>query len=81
MAAPKVKLAVMKAPGHVPGGGYHYMLYPAAQDDDHASMFSLMGYTIIEASQADATRLIAASAAALKHQCEVAVLTEGALKK
>lgn len=77
-----IKLAVNKMPGHIPGGGFHYLLHPIAMmSDQEAEIFKLMGYVIIEVPGEKATELLKEANAALKHQVEVAILTEQALKK
>lgn len=73
----KVKLAVMKAPGHIPGGGFHYMLHPMKMTcEAEASIFELMGYNIIEVDEETADRLIKSAMLAINHQVEIAYLAE-----
>ena len=75
-----MKLAVMKAEGHIPGGGYHYMLHPIAlKDDFEADVFKMIGYVILEVTDADGEKLLKEAREALMHQCQVAVLTEKAI--
>lgn len=78
-----MKLAVNKMPGHIPGGGFHYLLHPIAmQSAEEAALFELMGYVILDiADDAKGERLLRQAQAALQHQVEVAVLTEEELKK
>lgn len=75
-----MKLAVMKMPGHIPGGGFHYCLVPKRlESDSEAAIWQLMGHTVIEVSAEVGERLLASAVAALNHQVEVAYLTEKAL--
>jgi hypothetical protein len=77
-----MKLAVRKEPGHIPGGGFHYMLFPMKMESDfHAHAFALMGYIIVETSEEDGERLLKEARAALKHQCEVALMADAAEQK
>jgi len=70
-------LAVMKAEGHIPGGGYHYMLHPIALNNvEESKIFKLMGYIILEVPDEKGKRLIIEANNAIIHQVEVARLTE-----
>lgn len=72
-----VKLAVRKDEGSVPGGGYHYCLFPKVIENDvEAQMFRMMGFILIEVPNDQADRLLAEAGAALRHQVEIAVLAE-----
>lgn len=76
-----MKLAVRKEEGRVPGGGFHYLLAPIRfESDSHARLWELMGYIVIDVDNVTGERLLAEAGAALKHQCEVAVITEDQLR-
>lgn len=77
-----MKLAVRKEPGSVPGGGFHYMLFPMKMESDaQCEIFKLMGHIIIEVAEEIGEALLQAAIAALNHQIQVAVLTDAAEKK
>jgi len=77
----KVKLAVRKEQGSVPGGGFHYMLHPLKMNTAvEAALFELMGYVIIQVDPELASKLLLEAREALNHQVRVAVLTEETLK-
>lgn len=76
----KIKLAVRKEEGSIPGGGYHYMLHPMAMTSkEEAEIFALMGHVILEVDRCQGERLLDDARVALRNQCQVAVLTEQAL--
>lgn len=81
---PKVKLALSRLPGHIPGGGFHYKLFPMAMDDPtthcHSEIFALMGYTILEVGKVQAEKMLEAARASLQHEVEVAYMFEKAQK-
>jgi len=73
----KMKLAVKKEPGFIPGGGFHYMMHPMKfESDQQAAVYELMGYNIVTVDEATGERLLEQARAALSHQVEVAYLTE-----
>lgn len=80
-----MKLAVMKMPGHVPGGGYHYLLMPMYLEGPKAvanpEIMRMQGHIIIDVPNEHGERLLKEGGAALTHQCEIASLTEEALAK
>ncbi len=75
-----MKLAVRREPGHIPGSGFHYMLFPMPMNANlmEPAFFELMGYIIIDVDEARGLELISEARAALKHQIEVAILTDKA---
>jgi hypothetical protein len=74
------KLAVRKEASAIPCGGFHYMLHPLKMGSDtEAAIFDQMGYVIIEVADPQAATLLDAASAALRHQVDVAGLTEKAL--
>ncbi len=79
-----MKLAVMKQEGSIPGGGFHYMLMPRLDRENEekaAELWGMMGHVIIDVPAEVGERLLSEAGAALRHQCEVAVLTEKSLAK
>lgn len=73
----KIKLAVRKEPGIIPGSGFHYMLFPMAmQHDFEAACFQQMGYIVIEVPETEGKALLEAGRAALRHQMEIAVIAD-----
>ncbi len=78
-----MKLAVRKEPGIVPGSGFHYMLFPMKMDENgmESEFFRLMGYVIVDVEDARGEELLAQGRAALKHQVEIAYLTDAAEKE
>lgn len=75
-----MKLAIRREIGSVPGGGYHYFLFPAALDVEPLNMQSehlkMVGHIIIEVDDKRGEELLADSRIALKHQCEIAILAD-----
>ncbi len=82
-----MKLAVKKDGGEMQGlGGYHYILMPIrfgqpGMEWMAPEVWEMMGHTIIEVEDEVGERLLKQSADALRHQYEVAVLTEAAIQK
>lgn len=72
-----MKLAIRKEEGSIPMGGYHYNLVPLKfESDREASLWGLLGYIIIEVTEEEGLRLLREAGAALRHQVEVAFITE-----
>ncbi len=78
----KIEIAVKKEPGHLPGGGFHYMTFPMAMGEHgmDARAFRMMGYIIVEVDKSVGLRLLEQARAALQHQLEIAVLADAAEK-
>jgi hypothetical protein len=78
-----MKIAIRKEPGHIPGSGYHYWLFPAPMGDGQflPAHFEMMGYIVAEVSDEDGARLITEARSALGHQFEIAKLAEDKLAK
>lgn len=78
-----MKLAVRKEPGHIPGSGFHYHLFPIEMNGPegmHELAFKMMGHVIIEVDDERGKELIKDAKLALKHQVEIALLTDAAEK-
>jgi len=77
-----MKLAVMKdSSGKFPMGGFHYNVIPMAMQDDLSIWtYEKMGHIIIEVDDETGKRLLKEAGAALRHQVEVAILTDAAEK-
>lgn len=77
-----MKLAVMKMPGHIIGGGYHYFLHPQRIEDKfQEECFSSMGHIIIEVTEERGEELLKESGQALLHQINIAALAYAAETK
>lgn len=72
-----MKLVVMKMPGHIPHGGFHYCVVPKRMEDANEHLlWELQGHVVVEVSEEHGERLLKEAGAALCHQIEVATLTE-----
>lgn len=72
-----MKLAVKKALGEIPGSGYHYLLMPKRMENEQEhQLWAAMGFLIIEVDEKKGMELIEDACAALRHQIEIAFLTE-----
>jgi len=72
-----MKLGVMKMPGHIPGAGYHYKLFPKALSERECVIWAQMGYIIIDVqNETQADRLLEEAQLSLRHEVEIAALVE-----
>lgn len=78
----EIYLAVRKDQGSVIGGGFHYMLHPIElKDEFEAECFQMMGHDVFLVKKSIGERLLKSAREALRHQIEVATLTEQAIAK
>lgn len=71
-----MKLAIRKEEGSIPLSGFHYMVHPVRLSEGEAQLFDLIGYIVVEVEDDLGVRLLNEAGAALRHQVEVALLTE-----
>lgn len=73
-----MKVALMKAPGHIEGAGSHYFVHPhEMRSEAEAQVFTVLGYKVVDVDVVGGTKLVKDALAAMEHQMTVAKLFEG----